>query len=194
MEFSNIVKGQVTQTLVKTLFEESGYRVERLGIEELIRDVKKLDKESYKALSLPNSLRKIPDLFITDACMDNAWLVEVKYRRRLDKRNTQSLCKVLQNQYAFWPDTYVILINGDSIDEKKHQDIIRVVTPSSFEKMPNQLKYKRPSFYWYSEPLHKVFSEFEWRNSNGHKNSINADSIAVSVVKYLTSLDEVSSF
>jgi len=194
VDFRNIVKGQVTQTLVKTLFEESGYRVDRLGIEEVIRDVKRLDIKSYNALNLPSGLRKLPDLFVTNAGMDEAWLIEVKYRRRLDYRNSESLYKILQQQYEFWPDTYVVLINGDSADKDKHQDIIRVITPETFKKMKIQLEHDFPRFYRYSKPLHEVFTEFKWNNDKGYENSYYADTIAVSMVKYLVSLDELKDF
>jgi hypothetical protein len=43
LEFTNVVKGLVTQTLLAALLERGGYRVTRLGIEELFGEVKHID-------------------------------------------------------------------------------------------------------------------------------------------------------
>jgi len=51
--------GVVTQTLLKALLERGGYRVTRLGIEELFAEVKHLDLQQYLGLHLPLQLRFI---------------------------------------------------------------------------------------------------------------------------------------
>ena len=40
MQFVNIVKAQITQTLLASLLERGNYRVTRLGIEELFGEIK----------------------------------------------------------------------------------------------------------------------------------------------------------
>ena len=42
MQYINRLKGAVTQTLLKSLLEDAGYRIVPLGIEEVIREVKVL--------------------------------------------------------------------------------------------------------------------------------------------------------
>lgn len=59
MLFSNTIKGQVSQTLIKTLLERAGYRVTRFGIEELFQEVIYMDAEQYAKLGLP----KISDCY-----------------------------------------------------------------------------------------------------------------------------------
>lgn len=72
MEYSNRLKGSVTQALLKSLLADAGYRVVPLGIEEAIREVTSLDKERYSALELPSVLRKMPDFFIADRELQNS--------------------------------------------------------------------------------------------------------------------------
>jgi hypothetical protein len=87
MLISNIVKGQITQSLVKVLFERAGYRVVRFGIEELFQEVIHLDASRYERLGLPPSLRMLPDLLIADTKLDKAFLVEVKFRSEITKES-----------------------------------------------------------------------------------------------------------
>jgi hypothetical protein len=82
MLFSNIIKGQVAQTLVKILLERAGYRVTRLGIEELFQEVVHLDAGQYANLNLPENLRFLPDLLVADSTIEKAFLVEVKLALR----------------------------------------------------------------------------------------------------------------
>jgi hypothetical protein len=60
--FGNVVKAQVTQTVLAAILERWGYRVSRLGVEELFGEIKYLDDTQYHALGLPKQLRTLPDL------------------------------------------------------------------------------------------------------------------------------------
>ncbi len=66
LEFTNIIKGLVTQTLLLALFERGGYRVTRMGIEELFAEVKHIDMQQYLSLNLPLQVRYLPDLLVTE--------------------------------------------------------------------------------------------------------------------------------
>lgn len=195
MEFKNIVKGQITQTLIKTLFEGAGYRVEQLGIEEIFKELRHLDYCSYSALNLPDNLRQLPDLLVTDLSLKKAWMVEIKYRKRLDKFNSESLYKTLSSQYEHWPQTHTVLIRGDA-QSSRHQETIGVITPKSLELMPNRLKHDEPWIWRDVEPLHKVFDAFTWKlaKDKTYQNTSNADLLAASMVKYLRSLDDLNEF
>jgi hypothetical protein len=57
LPFVNTAKAQVTQSLIKLLCEHAGYRVTRLGVEELLNEVKYLDRDQYAALELPEQNR-----------------------------------------------------------------------------------------------------------------------------------------
>ena len=81
LHFANVVKGQITQTMLKTILERAGYRVTPFGIEELVTEIKYIDKEQYDTLDLADALRCLPDLLVADYEMTVAYLVEVKFRR-----------------------------------------------------------------------------------------------------------------
>ena len=52
MHFDRRIKGAITESLVKTLLEDSDYRVIPLGIEEVVREVISLDEDEYRSLEL----------------------------------------------------------------------------------------------------------------------------------------------
>ncbi len=78
---SNVLRGHLAERILTILLERAGYRVTRLGIEELFDEIKCLDRECYLALELPEQLRSIPDLLVANADMTWAKLIEVKFRR-----------------------------------------------------------------------------------------------------------------
>ena len=77
MHFTNVVKAQITQGLVRILLERAGYRVIRLGVEELFTEVIYPDQEKYLALDLPEPLRSLPDLLIADIDTNKTFLLGV---------------------------------------------------------------------------------------------------------------------
>ena len=76
LEFANVFKGVITQTTLAALFERGGYRVTRLGIEELFWEVKHNNLEQYLGLNLPLPLRYLPDPLVAELDMSNAFMVE----------------------------------------------------------------------------------------------------------------------
>ncbi len=113
MEYRNRLKGAVTQALLKTLLADAGYRIVPLGIEEVIREVTQLSRQKYLALGLPTILRKMPDFFVASAEINNAWLVEVKYRKRWSACTKKSLEKELIEQVKKWGPLCLILFLGN---------------------------------------------------------------------------------
>lgn len=131
MDFTNVVKGQITQSLIKTLFERAGYRVTRLGVEELFVEVTQLDEKQYKALNLPLALRYLPDFLMADSTLNKAFLLEVKFRKDFNESTTQSLHYELTRQRVFWPDSYAVILIATSSAPGNHfhQDYIRIIPP-----------------------------------------------------------------
>lgn len=76
----NVLTGNLAQRIVTVLLERAGYRVTRLGVEELFDGVKGMDREQYLGLGLPKQLRTLPDLLVADPGVTWATLIEVKYR------------------------------------------------------------------------------------------------------------------
>ncbi len=112
--------------------ERGGYRVTRLGIEELFGEIKHLDLNQYMRLNLPLELRSLPDLLIADSNTRNAFLVEVKFRKKFDENSAKLLYDELTEQRKYWPQTYVVILISNSLipDGTFHQDYIRVLKSS----------------------------------------------------------------
>lgn len=118
MNYSSRLRGTVTQTLVKTLLEDAGYRIVPLGIEEVVREVKLLGEKEYQGLRLPTVLRHLPDFLVTDAAMKESWLVEVKYRNGWDKIAKSKLATGLKRQIKSWGPVNVLILLGEPHDQR----------------------------------------------------------------------------
>lgn len=189
MEISNLIKGQISQTLMKILFERAGYRVVRLGVEELFQEIVHLSPSQYGKLGLPKGLRYLPDLLISDLKMEKAFLVEVKYRREITQASLHSLREKLLEQCEYWPEMHVILLNGSPrrFDSNFHQDYIRIIGPGDYNLLlPSdfQIERSRPENIghqiWEKLPtLNNFFDGFHWKNQNACTEE--ADFIAASL-------------
>jgi hypothetical protein len=71
----------MAERILVTLLERGGYRVTRLGIEEIFDEIKLLDQREYLDLGLPPALRALPDILVADPQVSWAALVEIKFRR-----------------------------------------------------------------------------------------------------------------
>ena len=109
MDFSNRLKGTITQTLIKALFEDAQYRVIPLGVEETIREVVVLPEHEYIQLNIPSTLRKMPDFYVSDKEMKKCWLIEVKYRKEWNEKTILSLFQKLSEQVQIWSPIYLML-------------------------------------------------------------------------------------
>lgn len=114
MLFSNRLKGNITQSLVRALLQDGGYRIVPLGIEEVVREVAVLPQDQYTALGLPNVLRSMPDFFVSQADMQSCWLVEVKYRKTWNDATRKTLGDQIKPQVEAWGLVYLIVFLGSS--------------------------------------------------------------------------------
>jgi hypothetical protein len=170
LEFTNIIKGLVTQTLLMALFERGGYRVTRLGIEELFAEVKHIDMQQYLDLNLPLQLRYLPDLLVVELDMTNAFLVEVKFRRRFDQGAVESLYYELGKQREHWPQSYAVVMVAEALDREAtyHQDYIRVLKSEETDLLVNaQLSLAQR---W--ESLHHLQRVFKRFNNDKYINDV----------------------
>ena len=139
IEFGNLVKAQVTQALLTALLERRGYRVSRLGIEELFGEVKFIDLPKYMSLNLPPQLRTLPDLLVAAIDMSKVFLVEVKFRARFDESVAASVRHDLEHQRQHWPQSYAVLMIAEPFvkDGRFHQDCMRIVPPGPTNVLVN---------------------------------------------------------
>lgn len=159
--FGDAVKAQITQTVLSTLLERGGYRVIRLGIEELFGEVKSRELEQYRALHLPLPLRYLPDLLVASLEASQTFLVEVKFRRRFDERSAHALCAQLERQRRYWPESYAVLMISEPFvaNGHFHQDFIRVLPPGATRLLVHE--HLDPKRRWQNlPPLQHVFRKF----------------------------------
>ncbi len=133
LTFTNVLKGVITQTLLMALLERGGYRVTRLGIEEVFAEVKHVDLQQYLGLNLPMELRYLPDLLVVETDMSNAFMVEVKFRRQFNQYSAENLYREITEQRKYWSQSYAVIMVAESpsgYNRGFHQDYIRVLRPN----------------------------------------------------------------
>lgn len=106
-------KGRFAETIVSTLLEYAGYRVIRLGVEEVVSEVKASTARNEHTLQLPKQLSTAPDFLVVDPATGVTILLEVKFRAKFDDRVTASLHKILTQQAKYWPGTVSVFVCAD---------------------------------------------------------------------------------
>ena len=164
---ANILRGRLAERIFTVLLERGGYRVTRLGIEELFDEVKYLDRDHYLALGLPEHLRTLPDLLVADPGVSWAKLVEVKFRRSFSKDIADELYTTVAHQRSYWPQSYAVIIVAEPFlrGARFHQDYIRVIPPDDTECLKGPRGIDIPtnerdamSLLWDQLPmLHNIF-------------------------------------
>lgn len=151
--FNEVIKAQVTQSLLTAMLENAGYRVSRLGVEERLAEIKYLDKHRYDALRLPVQLRLLPDLLVTDQELTVAHLVEVKHRSYWDRQTIRGLCERLQAQLSHWPGMLSVVFLSEPLwDERCYiQDHVRACRASDISMLRDDTL--APSTRWDRLPL-----------------------------------------
>jgi hypothetical protein len=135
--FNDLVKGQVTQTILSTVLGGVGYCVHRLGVEELIPELQGPKSAEIRA-NLPERLRFMPDFIVIEPNSGEVYLAEVKFRRSVDESFVKLIFQELEQRRKYWPEAYTILMVAESrYDRSYHQDYIRIIPPDLTEKQYN---------------------------------------------------------
>ena len=113
MEFSNRIKGTVSEALLQAILEDAGYRIIALGVEEILREVKPLRVQQYVELNLPEVVCRLPDFFVADRDLTQWWLMEVKYRRRWEQARID-LESELVSQLRHFSPLHVLICVAES--------------------------------------------------------------------------------
>ncbi len=116
LDFINRIKGTVTQTLLRNLLSDAGYRVVPLGVEEVLRELADISEEQYKQLNLALPLRKLPDFFVSNLGFTQSWLVEAKYRKSWNEQVRAELHGKLFAQVETWQPLILLIVLGESPD------------------------------------------------------------------------------
>jgi len=167
IDFRDAVKAQIAQAVLATLLERCGYRITRLGIEELFGEVKFKELAQYRELALPAQLRCLPDLLVASPAENRAFLVEVKYRRSFDEPSARWLFEAINRQRRHWPEAHAVLMISQPFrsSDKFHQDYIRVLRPHTADSLTDDSL--SPQERWRRLPrLQHVFSAFSDSGGN----------------------------
>ena len=124
--YPNMLKGNITQTILKTLLEDVGYTVVPFGIEEVFREIKDMPFEQKHYI--PTTLWKMPDFIVLDKEQKEVFMVEVKYRQCFDSKTFKDLETSLKQQLEFWNPIYLMLFSGDisGIKVKAASEVVRI--------------------------------------------------------------------
>jgi hypothetical protein len=122
MEYSNLLKGRISETIIDVLLKDAGYHVIPLGIESTIREITLLDHKDYsrRLKNFRDNLRTLPDFLITTKDLSNFWLVEIKYRKKWDKGTQKQLGKDLMLQARCWSPLLTVILLGEPCCEAGH--------------------------------------------------------------------------
>lgn len=174
MTFASILKGRIAERIIVTLLERGGFRVTRLGIEELFDEIKYLPRDQYLALGLPTQLRALPDVLVADPRVTWARMLEIKFRRRFDAETARELHSTLSDQREHWPDAWALIMIAEPFVEagRFHQDYIRLLGPDDLWKLtiehqlPDFDERRRMEITWDNLPMltklfHKVHGDDE---------------------------------
>jgi hypothetical protein len=167
IDFRDAVMAQITQAVLAALLERCGYRITRLGIEELCREVKYKDLAQYRQLALPERLRCLPDLLVVSPGGNRTFLVEVKYRRCFDDASARRLFKAIHRQRKHWPEAYAVLMISQPFGshDRFHQDYIRVLPPNATDRLTD--RFLPPQERWRRLPrLQYVFKALSDSRAN----------------------------
>src|SRR3989344_6357370 len=114
MDYDNRLKAKITQSLFECLLEDVNYHVAPLGIEEVIREIKSFEVNEYLNLGLPQTLKKLPDFFVTHSEFKQTFLVEVKFRKCWNESVKRQLGKDIVEQVKLWGPLHLVLFLGES--------------------------------------------------------------------------------
>ena len=127
MLLANRMKGDIAQTLIKSLLVAARYRVIDFGVEKTVREVASLSRPEYDALrrrglggmlvekrAINAALSELPDFVVMDHEQTMSDFVEVKYRESI---NNILSCDVagLARQVRRYGEVVVVLVVGISI-------------------------------------------------------------------------------
>lgn len=142
-------KGRFAETLISSLLEYAGYRVQRLGVEEVVSEVKAAIARGEPGLQLPEQLRRAPDFLVIDPRTGKCTLLEVKFRSRFDDEVAHELHGTLSRQVALWPEMITAIVCADVPDERGYNDIrahVRLLHPADLSRLTDPDPADKPKW------------------------------------------------
>lgn len=124
------IKGAIALEVVSAILLDAGFRILRLGVEELIPSIKTASQQAYRKLALSRTLTSTPDLLVIAPKDEGSVVTEVKFRARWTPEVRQRLFEsaALVEQVRRWGPLYLVVAIGDTgSDRSSLGDHIRVM-------------------------------------------------------------------
>ncbi|GKT21917.1 hypothetical protein [Acidovorax sp. SUPP3334] len=114
MKFSDRIKKEMTEGIVKAILEDAQYRVIDCGIEKVLRELSCLNSIEYGKLGYPDAMSHLPDFTVMNREQTTKQLVEVKYRSTWGK----GLFEEVREQVKIFGEIVLISVNSKAEDPK----------------------------------------------------------------------------
>jgi hypothetical protein len=114
MSFSNRIKKEMTEGIVRAILEDAQYRVIDSGIEKVLRELACMSAEDYCRLGYPDAMSRLPDFTVMDRDQTTKHLVEVKYRSNWGR----DLLEEVREQVRLYGEIVLVCINATAKSKK----------------------------------------------------------------------------
>lgn len=120
------IKGAIALEVVSAILLDAGFRILRLGVEELIPSIKTASQQAYRKLALSRTLTSTPDLLVIAPGDEGSVVTEVKFRARWTPEVRQRLFEsaALVEQVRRWGPLYLVVAIGDTGSDRSSPAII----------------------------------------------------------------------
>jgi hypothetical protein len=122
IKFSDRIKKEMTEGIVRAILEDAQYRVIDSGIEKVLRELSCLSAVEYKKLGYPDAMSHLPDFTVMNRDQTTKQLIEVKYRSNWSK----NLFEEVKDQVRLFGEIVLISVNAKAEDPKGYN------TPSRY--------------------------------------------------------------
>lgn len=122
IKFSDRIKKEMTEGIVRAILEDAHYRVIDSGIEKVLRELSCLSAVEYKKLGYPDAMSNLPDFTVMNRDQTTKQLVEVKYRSNWSKK----LFEEVKEQVKLFGEIVLISVNAKAEDPRGYN------TPSRY--------------------------------------------------------------
>lgn len=114
IKFSDRIKKEMTEGIVRAILEDAQYRVIDSGIEKVLREISCLSAIEYKNLGYPDAMSHLPDFTVMNREQTTKQLVEVKYRSNWSK----NIFEDVKEQVRIFGEIVLISMNAKAEDPR----------------------------------------------------------------------------
>lgn len=114
IQFSDRIKKEMTEGIVRAILEDAQYRVIDSGIEKVLRELSCLSAVEYKTLGYPDAMSHLPDFTVMNREQTTKQLVEVKYRSTWGK----NLFDEVREQVRLFGEIVLVSVNAKAEDPR----------------------------------------------------------------------------